>query len=101
MIVMIAYGPARVSKRNPIQHPARAVRKTARELNRVSAEARSAGRRAGRRVPTNHGKAASSASGEVLSPNVLLTWIKRSTLPGPKTKLPPSWNGLAPRACWR
>ena len=32
-----------------------------------------------------------------LSPNVSLIWVKRSTLPGPKTKLAPSWNGFSPK----
>ena len=36
-----------------------------------------------------------------LSPNVSLIWVKRSTLPGPKTKLAPSWNGFSPNLCWR
>jgi hypothetical protein len=31
-----------------------------------------------------------------LSPKVALRWAKRSTLPGPETKLPPSWKGFCP-----
>lgn len=37
-----------------------------------------------------YGRAARSISGAALSPKVLLRWPNRSTLPGPKTKLPPS-----------
>jgi hypothetical protein len=45
-------------------------------------------------------RAARRASGEALSPKVLLRWAKRSTLPGPKMKVPPSWNGSRPSLCW-
>src|SRR5713226_2718560 len=48
------------------------------------------GLRPARNSCTSHASAASSASTEALSPNVLLMWAKRSTLPGPKIKLPPS-----------
>jgi len=37
-----------------------------------------------------HGIAASKSDGEALSPKVWLTCMYKSTLPGPKTKLPPS-----------
>src|SRR5438477_11283232 len=43
--------------------------------------------------------AASSSAGDALSPNVSLTCTKRSTFPGPKTKLPPSWSGSLPSLC--
>src|SRR6267154_2763955 len=47
------------------------------------------GLRPARNSCISHASTASSASTEALSPNVLLMWAKRSTLPGPKIKLPP------------
>src|SRR5260370_26878136 len=59
----------------------------------------------GNPLPRGHscgqGSAARRASTEALSPNVRLMCAKRSTLPGPKTKLPPSWNAFAPSLRWR
>src|SRR2546425_12977378 len=54
-----------------------------------------------RRHSYGQGSAARRASMEALSPNVRLMCAKRSTLPGPKTKLPPSWNGFGPSLRWR
>jgi hypothetical protein len=41
----------------------------------------------------------SMSAGAALSPKVLLTWTKRSLLPGANTKLPPSCKGSFPRRC--
>src|SRR5258708_32969078 len=46
--------------------------------------------RPARNFSSIHASAASRASTEALSPNVSLTCAKRSMLPGPKIKLPPS-----------
>jgi len=45
-------------------------------------------------------RAARRAVGWALSPKVWLRWAKRSTLPGPKMKVPPSWKGSRPSLCW-
>jgi hypothetical protein len=45
-------------------------------------------------------RAARRVAGEALSPKVSLRWAKRSRLPGPKMKVPPSWKGSRPSLCW-